>query len=122
MVKLVFCVRKRADLDFEHFQQRWLHGHGDLVKSLREQLPMMRRYVQSHLIPGPASDALRASRGAGEPFDGITEVWWDSEDDLAAAMKSRDGLEAGRILLEDEGSFIDLQGSSLFLTEEHEIF
>ena len=52
----------------------------------------------------------------------MTELWWDSQEDLEAAMQGQDGVEAGPILLEDERSFIDLQGSSLFLTEEHEIF
>ena len=37
-------------------------------------------------------------------------------------MQSAGGLEAARDLLEDERGFIDLESSTLFLTEEHEIF
>jgi uncharacterized protein (TIGR02118 family) len=120
MLKLVFCVRRSSDLSFEQFQKRWLDVHGPLVRSLREKLPGMRRYVQSHLIPGAVSDGLRASRGAKEPYDGITEVWFD---DLASiGASSEDALAAGQQLLEDEGRFIDLAESAVFLTEEHEIF
>ena len=120
MVKLVFCVRRRGDLSFEQFQKRWLEVHGPLVRSLREQLPMMRRYVQSHLIPGEASEGVRASRGAAEPYDGITEVWFD---DLASMGGSGEAAAtAGRRLFEDEAEFIDFERSSVFLTEEHEIF
>ena len=120
MVKLVFCVRRKPELSFEQFQKRWLDVHGPLVRSLREQLPMMRRYVQSHLIPGEASEAVRASRGAKPPYDGITEVWFD---DLASMGGGGEAaLEAGRRLLEDESCFVDFANSRVFLTEEHEIF
>ena len=120
MVKLVFCVRRRHDYSFEAFQERWLAVHGPLVRSLREQLPMMRRYVQSHLIPGEATDAVRASRGSKEPYDGITEVWFD---DLASMGGSGEAAAAaGRKLFEDEADFIDFENSCVFLTEEHEIF
>jgi uncharacterized protein (TIGR02118 family) len=120
MVKLVFCVRRRADLSFSEFQERWLDVHGPLVRRLRERIPGMRRYVQSHLIPGDASDALRGSRGAKAPYDGITEVWFDDAQAIVAG--DVDALEAGRQLLKDEAEFIDLAESAVFLTEEHQIF
>jgi len=120
MVKLVFCCRRRPELGPEEFRRYWLERHGPLVRSLRGALPMMRRYVQSHTLDGPASDAVRASRGAKEAYDGITEVWFDS---LEAMGSSSDAaLAAGKRLLEDERTFIDLARSSVFLTEEHEIF
>jgi uncharacterized protein (TIGR02118 family) len=120
MVKLVFCVRRRSDLSFEEFQRYWLDNHGPLVRRLRAQIPQMRRYVQSHLIPGPASEGVRASRGAAEAYDGITEVWFD---DLASlGGNSAAAADAGRQLLEDERKFIDFARSAVFLTEEHEIF
>ena len=94
--------------------------HGPLVRRLRERLPQMRRYVQSHTIPGDPSEMLRASRGAKEPYDGITEVWFDSLASLGAP--GTDGLDAARRLYEDEAEFIDFANSAVFLTEEHEIF
>ncbi len=117
MVKLVYCVRRKPEMSLEEFQDRWLNVHGPLVRSLREQVPSMTRYVQSHLIPGEPSEAVRASRGAGEPYDGITEVWIDSDAEAAEGA-----AEAGRRLLEDEMEFIDLANSKVFLTVEHEIF
>jgi uncharacterized protein (TIGR02118 family) len=120
VVKLVFCCRRRPDLSQEQFQKRWLEVHGPLVRRLREQIPQMRRYVQSHTIPGEASEMLRASRGAGPAYDGITEVWFDSLASLGASGEA--GVAAARRLLEDEAEFIDLAHSAVFLTEEHEIF
>ena len=120
MLKLVFCCRRRPELDPEEFRRYWLDRHGALVRSLRGALPMMRRYVQSHTLSGPANDAIRASRGSQEPYDGITEVWFDSLEAMGGSTEA--ALAAGQRLLEDERSFIDLPNSSVFLTEEHEIF
>ena len=117
MVKVVYCVRRRSGMTLEEFQDRWLNVHGPLVRSLREQIPSMTRYVQSHLVPGEPSEAVRAARGAGEPYDGITEVWLDTDTEGAEGA-----AEAGRRLFEDELEFIDMENSKVFLTVEHEIF
>jgi uncharacterized protein (TIGR02118 family) len=120
MVKLVFCCRRRPELSLEEFQRYWLDRHGPLVRSLRRALPQMHRYVQSHTLATPLNEAIRASRGSGQAFDGITEVWFESLD--AAFSSSEEALAAAERLLEDERRFIDLASSSVFLTEEHEIF
>ena len=66
------------------------------------------------------NEALTRSRGSAEPYDGITEVWFDSLEGLGGDGPA--AAEAGRKLLEDEAEFIDLANSAVFLTEEHEIF
>ena len=78
VTKIVFCVRKRADLSVDEFRDYWLNRHGPLVRSLWEKgtFPGMSRYVQSHTIY--EADGGRIARGTKEPYDGITEVWMDS--------------------------------------------
>lgn len=121
MIKLVYVIRRRAELSPEAFRKRWLEQHGPLVKSLAEAIGA-RRYVQSHTLDTPVNDALAEARGMGEPYDGITEVWWDSLDDLVAATQSPEGQAAMQRLVEDESEFIDFDRSSVFMTEEHSIF
>lgn len=125
MVKLVFCCRRKSGMTREAFQKRWLDVHGPLVRKLRKELPMMERYVQSHTLGGPVGDAvqdgLRASRGTKEPYDGITEVWFDSLEAMGGGTGEA-GRAAGQRLLEDEGEFIDFENSCVFVTEEKEIF
>ena len=118
MVKLVFCCRRNPDLSREEFQRYWLEEHAALVRSLRDAIPSMLRYVQSHTLDTPANDAVRASRGSAEPYDGITEVWFDE----IGGPSTEEAAAAGRRLLEDERKFIDFARSSVFYTEEHEIF
>lgn len=118
MVKLVFCCRRNPSLTPEGFRRYWLDEHAPLVRSLREAIPSMKRYVQSHTLDTPANDAVRASRGSAEPYDGITEVWFDE----IAGPSTEAAAAAGRRLLEDESTFIDFARSSVFYTVEHEIF
>ena len=74
----------------------------------------------------PGSDHVRflcrGPRGAGDPYDGITELWWGDEAALRETLGTDDARAAALDLLEDERRFIDLEASSIFLTEEHEIF
>lgn len=120
MIKLTFAVRRRDDVEREEFHRYWRDDHGPLVRSFQSALGI-RRYVQVHRVETPANEALRASRHALEPFDGTAELWWDSLDALAAATASEEGMAAGQALLEDEGRFIDLGRSALWLGEEVEI-
>jgi uncharacterized protein (TIGR02118 family) len=120
VIKLTFAVRRRSDVDVDEFHRYWRDQHGPLVRSLRPVLGI-RRYVQTHRMETPFNEALRASRGALEPFDGVAELWWDDVDALVAATSSPAGSAAGRTLLEDEATFIDLERSSLWLGQEVEI-
>ena len=121
MIKLVYCVRRKAEISAEEFSRYWLEEHGALVKSVAGVL-RARRYVQSHTTAAGVNAGLSEGRGLGEPFDGITEVWWESVDELLAGSSSEAGREAAGRLQEDESRFIDFSDSRLFLTEEHEIF
>jgi EthD domain len=119
VVKLVFCCRRRAELTSEEFQTYWRNSHADLVRSVRAAIPTMTRYVQNHTVFGPLTDGVRNSRGTGEPYDGVAEIWIDfdatTEDPeaMAAAMQR---------LLDDELTFVDMPRSSVFITEERVIF
>ena len=119
MVKIVYILHRRDDVTPEDFYAYWKNDHGPLVRSFAKAIRAV-RYVQSHTIPGAPSEMLRASRGAKPPYDGITEVWFDSLEALGAS--GEEGLAAARRLYEDEAEFIDFAHSAVFLTEEHEIF
>lgn len=120
MIKLTFAVRRRTDIDPAEFHRYWRDEHGPLVKSLQRAL-RIRRYVQMHRLETPLNDALRASRGGLDPFDGAAELWWDDVDTLVAATSSPEGSSASQTLLEDEARFIDLEHSALWLGQEIEI-
>lgn len=121
MVKLVYVIRRREGMAPEEFRRYWLEDHAPKVEAVAKEIRAC-RYVQSHTIDTPLNTAFVESRGMSPFFDGITEVWWDSLDDLEAAASSPEGAQALQMLLEDEQRFIDLGRSTIFMTEEHEIF
>ena len=121
MIKLVYVITRRADISEERFHDYWLNTHGPLVAKQAKAL-RLRKYVQSHLFEHPSNEGMRAVRGMLPPVDGITEVWWDSLEDMQAAYATPEGAAAGRVLGEDEAKFIDFSKSQVFMTEEHVIF
>jgi uncharacterized protein (TIGR02118 family) len=120
VIKLVFCLRRLPHLSLEEFQRYWLEKHGPLVRSHAQTL-RIKRYVQVHTLNSAANEAIRRSRDASEPYDGVAELWWDSIEDMAAASATPEGRDAGRELLEDERKFVDLQRSALWIGTEHQI-
>ena len=120
MIKLVYCLRRQPRLTREEFQRYWRENHGPLVHKHAAAL-RIQRYVQTHTLGGPITEALRASRGAPEEYDGVAEIWWRSEQDLTEATASQAGRAAGQELLEDERKFIDLAHSPLWVCQERPI-
>jgi len=121
VLKLTFCLRRLPTLSLAEFQDYWLNKHGPLVRSLQPALGMV-RYVQLHRLPGDLADGMRRVRGAPEPYDGVAELWWESEETYRAARRNSAAREAGRELLEDEAKFIDLPRSPLWLSREEVIY
>jgi uncharacterized protein (TIGR02118 family) len=120
MIKLTFCLRRLPQLSRAQFQDYWLNKHGPLV---RHHAPALRiwRYVQTHAIETPFDAGLRASRQAPEPFDGIAELWWADEATFDASTRDPDARAAGKILLADEKTFIDLARSPVWINREYEV-
>ncbi len=120
MIKLVMCLTRRADITREQFQDYWLNKHGPFFQKNAAAM-RSKKYVQSHTLDTPLNDGMRTSRGMMPEYDGVAEVWFESEDDLMAAMSSPEFQELGAALLEDEGNFVDHARSSAFLVREIEL-
>lgn len=119
MIKLSFCLRRLPHLSREEFQAYWRGTHAPLVAARADVLNIS-RYVQSHSSSDPDYAALGESRGsAGQDYDGVAELWWESKDALMAAFGTEAGRAAAADLLADEAKFIDLPNSPLFIVEEH---
>ena len=72
------------------------------------------------MVDTPLNEGMKTSRGMLPEYDGVAEVWFESEDDLMEAMNSPVGQRLSTALLEDEGNFIDHSKSSAFIVREHE--
>lgn len=120
MIKFVMCITRHPDMTREQFQDYWLNKHGPFFM---ENASAMRakKYVQSHTLETPLNAGLRESRGMRAEYDGVAEVWFESEADLVEGMSSPEGQQLGAALLTDEQNFIDHTKSSAFIVKEQEL-
>jgi uncharacterized protein (TIGR02118 family) len=121
VLKLTFCLHRLPTLSLVEFQDYWLNKHGPLVRRLQPVLGML-RYEQLHRLAGDLADGIRRVRDAPEPYDGVAELWWESEEAYRAARREPEAREAGRVLLADEARFIDLPRSPIWLNREEVIY
>ena len=119
MIKFIMCIHRRPDMAREQFQDYWMNKHGPFFM---ENAGAMRakKYLQSHTVDTPLNEGLRSSRGMLPEYDGVAEVWFESEAELMEAMSSPEGQKLSAALLEDEGNFIDHSRSSAFIVKEYE--
>jgi hypothetical protein len=79
-------------------------------------------YIQSHTLDTPLNTLASAVRGTKSGYDGITEIWWESQEVLGEVFQTPEGQRLNLELRADEARFVDLANSSVFFTEEHTIF
>lgn len=119
MIKFVMCITRHPNMSREEFKNYWMNKHGPFFMNNADAMGA-KKYVQSHTLDTPLNEGLRTSRGMLPEYDGVAEVWFESEEALMEGMSSPEGQKLGAALLEDEGNFIDHSKSSAFIVEEHE--
>lgn len=117
---MIFCLRRRANLDEAEFSRYWREEHAELFRRYAQTLGV-RRYTQNHRLATSTNEALRRFRGAPDGYDGVAEVWFDSLDDLLVALNSPSGRAAAADLIADERTFIDHSRSPIWIAEEAEV-
>ena len=113
------CITRHPNMTREEFKEYWMNKHGPFFMNNADAMGA-KKYVQSHTLDTPLNEGLRTSRGMLPEYDGVAEVWFESEEALMEGMSTPEGQKLGAALLEDEGNFIDHSKSSAFIVEEHE--
>jgi uncharacterized protein (TIGR02118 family) len=106
MIKLVYCISKRAGLTDEEFFGYWKNVHGPIGA----RIPRLRKLVQSHRVAVPGDRRQ-------PDYDGMAELWFDDMEALLAARQSPEWKES----TEDEANFMDHRKVAYFISEEHMI-
>jgi uncharacterized protein (TIGR02118 family) len=120
MIKFIMCITRHPGMSREEFKDYWMNKHGPFFMQNADAM-RAKKYVQSHTVDTPLNEGLRSSRGMLPEYDGVAEVWFESEAELVEAMSSAEGQKLSAALLEDEGNFIDHAKSSAFIVSEHEL-
>lgn len=106
-VKNIEFVTRKPGLELEKFQRHWREIHGPIAA----QIPMIRRYVQSHTRPSAYE------RGRTPAYDGVAITWFD---DSQAMRASATTAEYARTRA-DEPNFIAAGDPPFIITTEHVI-
>jgi uncharacterized protein (TIGR02118 family) len=114
MIKVIYCLRRKAGMSAEQFRKYWLETHASYGKNI----PGVKRYVQAHALGGELQEMLAAGHPAGknEPYDGVAELWFEEDD-----LRNLGGTEGALAAVQDEANFIDFERSAIFLATEHVI-
>ena len=93
MIHLLIAFKRKGGLSLAEFSRHWREVHAPLAK----QMPGLRGYVQNH-------SASVVSRS--QAYDGVVEIWMESEAALTAAFQSKE-YRAGAYA--DEPNFADVK-------------
>ncbi len=118
MIRLTFLMRRKLGLSPEEFQRHWREVHGPRVASHAHTLRLL-RYVQAHTLTEESGSEAGPRGTMEEPYDGVTELWWNRRSDLVTGIASPEGRKALQDLVEDEDSFVDLPNSPLWFAHEY---
>jgi len=107
MIKLVYCISKKAGLTDEEFFHYWENVHGPIGA----RIPGLRKLVQSRRLTIPGDKHRRPD------YDGMAELWFDDVEALLAARQSPEWKTS----TEDEANFIDRHKVAYFVSQERVI-
>ncbi|NQT48625.1 MAG: EthD domain-containing protein [Chloroflexi bacterium] len=106
MVKAIALIKRKPGLSREEFRRHYEEVHAPLIL---KTAPNIVKYVRNHVIvPGGAEEP---------PFDCVTELWFESMEGFKAGVAVW-GTEAGKVIRDDEDSFLDRSKLAFFLVDE----
>jgi uncharacterized protein (TIGR02118 family) len=117
MIKVVYCMRRKIGIGREAFLAHWAQVHAPVVLANRE---LLRLAHYSRSWPEVHGHSARVERGGQmlEPFDGVAQLWWSSQEDMDHAFSDPRALEIQRWLARDEANFVDPARSSRWIGGE----
>lgn len=114
------CITRRKGMSRKEFSDHWMNVHGPHFMQIAKDYRVV-KYVQSHALESPLSAMVRDLRGMTKEYDGIAEIWWESEADYLAGLGSETLQKRGMELLAAESDFCDAENSTAFFTNEHQL-
>ena len=83
MIKMMAAVCRRPGMTHAEFLAYVQHVHG----AISNENPLsLRRYVQNHVFDAAFGSAAEAAHAMPVARDSVTELWWDSPQDMGAKV------------------------------------
>lgn len=119
MIKISYLMRRLPHLSLEEFQSYWSEKHPHAAPADAFATLGIQRYVQVLPLQTDARNHVIGPRtGLVEPFDGIAELWVESEEALERDWSTEKAKEYVKIFYDDEQNFIDWKRSTILVSKE----
>lgn len=92
MVKIMFFLKRKPGMTVMKFHNYWHHVHSNIAA----KIPNLKKYNLCCTLPSQYEEKT-------PPYDGVAELWFDTEDDLKNAMQS----EEWQLAEKDADVFLD---------------
>ena len=120
MIKISYLIRRLPNLSREEFQTYWSEKHPQSAPADAFSVLGVKRYIQVLPLESDSKDLVIGPRtGLVEQFDGIAELWVESEEALIRDWSSDKAKEYVKIFFEDEKNFIDWTRSTILVAKEN---
>ena len=106
MIKVVYCMRRKAGITHEEFLAHWAQVHVPMVLANLGALRLA-SYVRTVPLQHVFSPRVERTGVMQPPYDGIAELGWANEEDMRLAFESESALAVQRALARDEALFVD---------------
>lgn len=121
MTKLVYLIKRRADLTPAEFQRLWLEKHAKFADRLKS-VTAAKGYKAFFAEDTACNACFRYSRHLGGPhYDAVLVLEWDSLEDYQAGFGSPAGLRLSDEMVEAESKFVDFKSSTAFLMSTQDV-
>ena len=120
MIKIIYCMRRKADLTAEAFQTHWREMHAPIVLR-HQQVLRLDRYVQTAPLGHPFNARVERPGVMVAPYDGVAELVWATQEDFRHSFESDAARAAQRELALDEAQFVDIGASARWICDERRL-
>lgn len=112
MIKFTILLRRRPGMSHADFVTYHRENHAPLFMSMPVVAAHVRRYTQQHTIEASLPGLPPTT------IDGITELWFDDVESIAAVFTAESYLETIR---PDEAEFLDLEHCEFIVSDEYPV-
>ena len=120
MIKICYLMRRLPHLSLAEFQTYWSTQHPQAAPEDAFSTLGIKRYVQVLPLETAARDLVIGPRtGLVEPFDGVAELWVESEEALERDWSTDKAQEYVGLFFKDEQNFVDWSRSTILVSNEY---
>lgn len=117
MIRFIHCVRRKEGVSVEAFRAFWHSPEFDGLIDQMLGLALTAGVRKNLTLDIELNQALQDERGAGQPFDGVLEILWQSGRELAELTEDAEFQRLTQEMEELQSEFVDFAESRRFFTE-----